>query len=130
MKACFPSNQCTVPENIKLLQEKDGKITASFIYGWIGLKGRDDLAGLIWKEGEVLTSGKTLIKKIKELYRPSDNYMKYGRKLSLLTQGTKAFKAFYSVLRTYTNYVRWKKISGVKNMVAVLNARTGTTSAT
>ena len=80
-------------------KEKDGKIMASYIYGWIGQKGRDDLAGLIWKEGEVWTSGKTLMKKMKELCRPSDNYMKYRRKLSLLTQGTKAFKAFYSELK-------------------------------
>ena len=39
------------------------------------------------------------MKKMKELCRPSDNYMKYRRKLSLLTQGTKAFKAFYSELK-------------------------------
>ena len=80
-------------------KEKDDKIMASYIYGWIGQKGRDDLAGLIWKEGEVWTSGKTLMKKMKELCRPSDNYMKYRRKHSLLTQGTKAFKAFYSELK-------------------------------
>ena len=75
-------------------KEKDDKIMACYIYGWIGQKGRDDLAGLIWKEGEVWTSGKTLMKKMKKLCRPSDNYMKYRRKLSLLTQGTKTFKAF------------------------------------
>ena len=80
-------------------KEKDDKIMASYIYGWIGQKGRDDLGGLIWKEGEVWASGKTLMKKMTELCRPSDNYMKYRRKLSLLTQGTKAFKAFYSELK-------------------------------
>ena len=36
---------------------------------------------------------------MKELCRPSDKYMKYRRKLSLLTQGTKALKAFYSDLK-------------------------------
>ena len=37
--------------------------------------------------------------KMKELCRPSDNYMKYRRKLGLQTQGTNAFKAFYSELK-------------------------------
>ena len=80
-------------------KEKDDKILASYVYGWIGQKGRDDLAGLILKEDKVWTSGKTLMKKMKELCRHSDNYMKYKRKLSLLPQGTKAFKAFYSELK-------------------------------
>ena len=62
-------------------------------------KCRDDLAGLIKKVGEVWTSGKTLMKKMKELCKSSDNNMKYRRKHSLLTQGTKAFKAFYSELK-------------------------------
>ena len=30
-------------------------------------KGMNDLAGLIWEEGEVWMSGKTLMKKMKEL---------------------------------------------------------------
>ena len=34
-------------------KEKDDKIMASYIYGWIDQKGRDNLAGLIWKEGDV-----------------------------------------------------------------------------
>ena len=85
--------------NFTAHKEKDDKIMASYIYGWIGQKGRDDLAGLIWKEGEVWTSGKTLMKKMKELCRHSDNCMKYRRKLSLLTQDTKVFKAFYSELK-------------------------------
>ena len=47
-----------------------------------------------------MTNGKTLMKKMKELCKPSDNYMKYRRKLTLLTQDTKAsFKAFYSELK-------------------------------
>ena len=39
------------------------------------------------------------MKKMKELCRASYNYMKYRWKLSLLTQGRKAFKAFYSELK-------------------------------
>ena len=31
-------------------KEKDDKIMVSNIYGWMGQKGRDDLAGLIWNE--------------------------------------------------------------------------------
>ena len=88
---------------------------ASYIYGWIAQIGRDDLAGLIWKEGEVWTIGKTLNKKMKELCRPSDSYMKYRRKLSSLTQDTKALKAFYSEL---------------EDCEAVMNVRTETTSTT
>ena len=80
-------------------QKKDDMIMGSYIYGWIGQKGRDDVAGVIWKEGEVWTSGKISMKKMKELYKPSDNYMKYRRKLSLLMQGTKTFKSFYSELK-------------------------------
>ena len=80
-------------------KEKVDKIIASYIYGWIGQKGRDDLVGLIWKEVDVWTSGKKLMKKIKEFCKPSDNYIKYRRKLSLLTQGMKAFKTFYSKLK-------------------------------
>ena len=38
---------------------------ANYIYSWIGQKGRYDLAGLKWKEGDVCTSGKTLMKKMK-----------------------------------------------------------------
>ena len=67
-------------------KEKDDMIMASYIYGWIGQKGMDDPAGLIWKEGWVLTSDKTLMKK--GLCKPSDSYMKYRRKLSLLPPGT------------------------------------------
>ena len=85
--------------NFIVHKEKDDKIIASYVYSCIEQKGRDDLAGLIWKEGKVLTSDKTLIKKLKDLFKPSDNYMKYRRKLSLLTQGTKAFKTFYSELK-------------------------------
>ena len=58
----------------------------------------DDLAGLIEKEGEVWISGKTL-KKMKELCKPNDDYMKYRRKLSLLKEGTKACQTFYSELK-------------------------------
>ena len=61
--------------NFIVHKEKDDKIMASYIYGWIGKKSRDDLAGLIWKEGEVGTSGMSLMKKMKELCRPSDKYM-------------------------------------------------------
>ena len=39
---------------------------ASYIYDWIGQKGRDDLAGLKWK-GEVWTCSKTLMKKMKRV---------------------------------------------------------------
>ena len=80
-------------------KEKDDKIMASYIYRWTWQKGRDDPAGLIWKEDDIWTSGKTLMKKMKELCKSSDNYMKYRRQLSLLTQGTKAFKALYSELK-------------------------------
>ena len=52
-------------------KEKDDKIMASYVYGWIGQKGREDLTGLIWKEDEVWTSGKTLMKNIKELCKPT-----------------------------------------------------------
>ena len=51
--------------NFNAHKEKDDKIMASYTYAWIGQKGRDDLAYLIWKEGEVWTSGKTLMKKRK-----------------------------------------------------------------
>ena len=54
---------------------------------------------MIWKEGEVWISGKTLMKKMKQLCKLSDNYMKYRMKHSLLTQGTTAFKAFYSEMK-------------------------------
>ena len=40
-----------------------------------------------------------MMKKMKEFCKPSDNYLKYRRTLSLLTQGTNAFKAFYSELK-------------------------------
>ena len=40
-----------------------------------------------------------LMKKMKELCKPSDNYMKYRGKHILLTQSTKAFNAFYSELK-------------------------------
>ena len=116
--------------NFTAHKEKKDKIMASYIYGWIGQKDRDDLPGLIWKEGDVWTSGKTLMKKMKELCKLSDNYMKYRRKLSLLTQGTKAFKTFYSELKDLTNYVKWKTNNGVKNMEAAMNVRTETTSTT
>ena len=36
---------------------------------------------------------------MKELCKPSDNYMIYKRKLSLLTQGAKTFKAYFSELK-------------------------------
>ena len=36
---------------------------------------------------------------MKQLCKSSDNYMKYIMKLSLLTQDTKAFKAFHSELK-------------------------------
>ena len=39
--------------NFIAYKEKDDKKMASYIYGWIEQKGRDDLAGLIWKEVEV-----------------------------------------------------------------------------
>ena len=80
-------------------QRERDKIMASYIYGWIGQKGRDDLAGVIWKEGEVWTSGQILMKKMKELCMLSDNYMKSRRKLILLAQGMNASKAFYSELK-------------------------------
>ena len=39
------------------------------------------------------------MKKMKELCKPNDNYLKYRRKLNLFNQGTKAFEAFYSEFR-------------------------------
>ena len=39
------------------------------------------------------TGGKKLMKKMKELYFSSDNYMKYKGKLSLLTRGIKTLKS-------------------------------------
>ena len=53
--------------NVIAHKEKDEKIMASYIYHWIGQKGRDDLAGLMWREGEPCSSGKILMKKMKEL---------------------------------------------------------------
>ena len=38
--------------NFTAHKDKDDKIMTSYIYGWIGQKGRDDLPGLIWKEAE------------------------------------------------------------------------------
>ena len=35
-------------------KEKDDKMMATYIYGWIGQKGRGDLLGLIWREAKRL----------------------------------------------------------------------------
>ena len=45
-------------------EEKDDRIMASHMYSLIGRKGRDYFAGQIWRDGEVWTSIKTLIKKM------------------------------------------------------------------
>ena len=45
--------------NFTVHKEKGEKIMANYISGCIGEKGKDDLTGLIWKEYEVLTRGKT-----------------------------------------------------------------------
>ena len=62
-------------------KEKDDKIMTSYIL-MDRAKRRGELVGLIWKEGEVWTNGKTLMKKMKEFCKPSNNYMKYSRKLN------------------------------------------------
>ena len=34
-------------------KDTDDKIMTSYIYGWIGKRSKDHLAGLIWREAEV-----------------------------------------------------------------------------
>ena len=85
----------------------------SCIYGWIGQKSSDDLVDLIWRQDKIWTSGKTLVKKMKESYKPSDNYMKYRRKLCLLGWGMKTLKT-YTELREVYKLCEMKMSSGLR----------------
>ena len=58
---------------------------------------------------------------------PSDNYLKYRRKLSLLTE---TFKTFHAEMKTYISYSRRKRNNGVNRVRTAMTASAETNNLT